>query len=487
MRDQLFRLSEDSHATLQAQVREMLVSAILSGHIAADSPVPSCRQLSRRLSISRNTIVIAYQQLVDEGYLISRERSGYYVNGDILSGRVKSEPSDNECSEEGPDWEARFNSKPSARRNMVKPHNWHEYRYPFVYGQFDPSLLPVADWRQCCREALAVQAIRDWAGDGVDQDDPMLIHEIHTRVLPRRGVWAAPEEILVTVGAQQALYLLANLLVTGRSIGIEDPGYVDARNIFCAKTSRIIGLPVDEHGLIIDQNLDSCDYLYVTPSHQYPTTVTMSLERRQALLQRAVDSDIVIIEDDYESETNYMGEEAIPALKSLDTHDRVIYVGSLSKTLAPGLRLGYMVGPKPLIREARALRRLMLRHPPANNERIVALFLARGHHDSLMRRLSHVYRARWQCMQEMLDRYLPDSARVPSFGGTAYWVKGPPGLNALELQDRAEERSILIEAGDIFFLSSDPPLNYFRLGFSSIAADRIEPGIRQLAELIQTS
>ena len=136
-----------------------------------------------------------------------------------------------------------------------------------------------------------------------------------TRVLPRRGVWAAPEEILITMGAQQALYLLANLLVTDKSIGIEDPGYVDARNIFCAKTSAVTGLPIDEHGLIVDQNLDDCDYLYVTPSHQYPTTVTMSLERRQALLKRAVDSDIVIIEDDYESETNYMGEEAIPAFE----------------------------------------------------------------------------------------------------------------------------------------------------------------------------
>ena len=174
MRDQLFYLSEGSQATLQAQVREMLVSAILSGHIAANSPVPSCRQLARKLNISRNTIVIAYQQLVDEGYLVSRERSGYYVNGDILAGRVKSKPLDSESVKEGPDWEARFNSKPSTRRNVVRAHNWQQYRYPFIYGQFDPSLLPIADWRQCCREALAVQAIRDWARDGIDQDDPIV-------------------------------------------------------------------------------------------------------------------------------------------------------------------------------------------------------------------------------------------------------------------------------------------------------------------------
>ena len=486
MRDQLFRLSENSHATLQVQVREMLVSAILDEHIAADNPVPSCRQLARQLGISRNTIVLAYQQLVDEGYLVSRERSGYYVNGDILSGRVAYKAAPHAPPVGAPDWESRFTSKPSAQRNVVKPYNWRQYRYPFIYGQFDQSMLPIADWRQCCREALAVQAIRDWAGDGVDRDDPLLIKEIHTRILPRRGVWASPDEILITVGAQQALYLLANLLVTGRHIGIEDPGYVDARNIFCAKTSQVSGLPVDEQGLIVDERLDACDYIYVTPSHQYPTTVTMTLARRQALLERAMTSDFVLIEDDYESEVNYVG-EATPALKSLDTHDRVIYVGSLSKTLAPGLRLGYMVGSKSLIREARALRRLMLRHPPANNERTVALFLARGHHDSLLRRLSQVYRERWQLIGELLDRYLPESTRVPTFGGTSYWVKGPVGLNAIELQRRAEEHSLLIEAGDIYFLSSNPPLNYFRLGFASIPTERIEAGIKLLAELIDTA
>jgi GntR family transcriptional regulator/MocR family aminotransferase len=127
----------------------------------------------------------------------------------------------------------------------------------------------------------------------------------------------------------------------------------------------------------------------------------------------------------------------------------------------------------------------MLRHPPANNERTVALFLARGHHDSLVKRLRQAYKERWQAMRDALARHLPDSARTPTFGGTAYWVQGPPSLDARTLQRRAEREEILIEPGDVFFQRDPPPLNYFRLGFSSIPTDRIEEGIRRLAVLIR--
>jgi GntR family transcriptional regulator/MocR family aminotransferase len=485
MREHLFHLPAKSTASLQSQLREMMVRAILGGHIVAGSAVPSCRQLARQLGVARNTVVLAYQHLVDEGYLVARERSGYYVNGDILAGRVNSEPAEPHSGDMfGPDWSGRFRTTPSHWRQIVKPKDWLDYPYPFIYGQCDLALFPVADWRECSRKALSVGAIRGWARDGVDSDDPQLLEQIHTRLLPRRGVWASPDEILITIGAQHALYLVAKLFFGEQTtVGIEDPGYVDARSIFRLTTARTIGLPVDESGLVPDEKLDRCDYVYVTPSHQSPTTVTMPLERRHELLSRSVDSDFVIIEDDYESEFSYVGQPT-PALKSLDHSDRVIYIGSLSKTLAPGLRLGYMVGPKELIAEARALRRLMLRHPPANNERTVALFLSLGHHDSLVRRLSHAYKERWQVMGEALARYLPESARTPTFGGTSFWVEGPEGLDSQVLVQRAAEQGILIERGDVFFLSDDPPRNFFRLGFSSITVDRIEPGIETLAGIV---
>jgi GntR family transcriptional regulator/MocR family aminotransferase len=484
MWDRLFRISRDRKVSYQRQLREMIVSAILDDKLPLEIPLPSSRELARHLGIARNTVVLAYQQLIDEGYLVARERSGYYIDKTMLDGRVRVEPLSFDGEHQPPDWKRHIKFHPSRQRNIVKPADWKKYPYPFLFGQLDPDLFPVADWRDCCRQALSVSDIREVTPDRIDVDDPLLIEQIQARILPRRGVWAARDEILITMGAQQALYILADLLIgKGTRVGMENPGYPDARNIFELKSPKMVSLAVDEHGVIMGKALNSCEFVYVTPSHQSPTTVTMPLERREQLLKQAESQDFLVIEDDYESEINFVGEPT-PALKSLDASERVIYVGSLSKTLAPGLRLGYMVAPKPLIDEARALRRLMVRHPPANNQRIVALFLSMGHHDSLIHRLSQTYAERWRVMGEALNRYLPESSRIPSFGGTSYWVEGPATLDTRLLKERARAAGILIESGDICFIQKDPPQNFIRLGYSSISAGRIDTGIRKLADLI---
>jgi GntR family transcriptional regulator/MocR family aminotransferase len=465
----------------------MLVSGILDGIIPPGEPIPSSRNLANSLGVARNTVMLAYQQMVEEGYLISRQRSGYFVNKDILAGRVNkantqgSEPQKHNIK---PDWESLIQVKPSQQRSILKNQRWQEYPYPFIYGQLDPAQFPINDWRESSRQALSPVAIREWANDSIDSDDPKLIEQIRTRVLPRRGVMVQSDQILITLGAQQAIYLLAQLLVGRKdTVGIEDPGYPDARNIFELITKEVVGLTVDKEGVMVDTILDRCKLLFITPSHQFPTTVTMSLDRRKELLKSAAEYGFIIIEDDYECETNFL-DNPTPSLKSLDTGESVVYIGSLSKTLAPGLRIGYMVGSPELIKEARALRRLIIRHPPANNQRAVAYFLAQGHHDSLVRRLSHGYKDRWEVMGEALDRHFPNSFLVPSFGGTSYWIRGVDELNTRKLAAAAEARGILFEHGDICFLSDPPPRNFFRLGFSSIAVTQIETGVRLLSETI---
>lgn len=487
---QLFHLTPGQGGSLQQQLREQIAAAILNGNVPLDTALPSSRKLSQQLKVARNTVVLAYEHLLDDGYLLARERSGYYVNPDILTGQVKVDSSEQENAVPGdyhpPNWQQRFKLHPSFQTNVVKPRDWQKYTYPFNYGQFDESMFPTVNWRECCRDAVSGPSIKEWAGDRMDKDDPLLIEQIKTRLLPRRGVWASEDEILVTVGAQQALYMLAQLLLDNESVvGLETPGYVDIRNIVKLNPSQIKPVPVDEDGMLVGKALKGCDLVYTTPSHQCPTTVTMPIERRYELLEQADRDDFIIIEDDYESETNFECNPT-PALKSLDKNDRVIYIGSLSKTLAPGLRIGYLVGPAELIKEARALRRLIVRHPAANNQRSVALFIERGYHDSLIMNITRNYQTRWRAMDAALKKYLPESHNQPSFGGSCYWVKGPEGLDAVELQQRAMAEGILIESGTIHFLEDSPPKNYFRLGFSSISTDRIDEGIKKLAELISS-
>ena len=484
MRDSLFQLPRSDAMSLQSQIREILVSAILGGQLPAQDRIPSSRQMAKRLGVSRNTVVLAYQGLIDDGYIESRERSGYYVSEKILQGRAERPRLEPAARQAAPDWEGRFRVHPARQTNITKPTDWQSYAYPFVYGQVDHKLFPIAEWRECNRQALGKRWLEAWTSDFHDRDDPMLIEQIRTHILPRRGILAQDDEILVTLGAQNALYLLASLLVTRDTVvAMEEPGYPDVRNIFRLRTDLLMPLPVDDSGLPVDERLARADIVFTTPSHQAPTTVTMPRERRQALLEKAAEYDLIVIEDDYEFETNFASDPS-PALKSHDHEGRVVYVGSLSKTLFPGLRMGYLVGPRTLIREARALRRLMVRHAPNNNQRTVALFLALGHHDALIGRLRRAYRRRWEEMGEALEHHLPRSSRIPTFGGSSYWVRGPEGLDADGLAEDALQSGIIIEPGRVFFAAEPAPRNYFRLGFSSIDSAQIAPGVALLAEVI---
>ena len=484
----IISLDPQAEASLQSQIRQSVVEAILSRAILPGDKLPSSRALAEQLGVSRNTVVLAYQALIDTGYIEPRERSGYVVSSDAPVGRLAVAPPDAAVEDSGGsiDWHEKLVSSCRDIRPVRKPLNWREYPYPFVYGQVDDELFSHADWRDCARQALGMRNFGRMVGDFGLSDDPMLVNYICSRSLPRRGITARPEQILVTLGAQNALYLVAQLLVSpDRHVVIEDPVYPDLRDILQQRTANITGLPVDSGGLVLDEAvLARTDAVFITPSHQCPTTHTMPAERRRALLDLAGKHDFLVVEDDYEFEMNFL-ESATPALKSQDRDGRVIYVGSLSKSVFPGLRLGYLVAPEPLIDEARALRHLILRHPPGHAQRTLAYFMALGHYDAQIRRLRRHLAGRRMALQQALDRHKLFTQTASHFGGTSFWVQGPDWLDARRLAERAAEAGVLIEPGDAFFQTGDPRLNYFRLAYSSIPEARIEEGIARLAAAVE--
>ncbi|WP_197488071.1 MocR-like pyridoxine biosynthesis transcription factor PdxR [Bordetella ansorpii] len=477
----------DTVRGLQEQLREKLLDAIFEGALPAHEPMPSSRRLSEALGISRNTVVIVYEKLAHEGYLIASNRRGYYINEkylrEQLNARLKAAPHKLfERPAEAPDWEARLAQHPSRLRAIVKPRNWREYQYPFVYGQVEYDEITAVKWRECARLAASGVHARTWLDDQVAQDDGLLVEQIIQRILPRRGIKVGPEQLLVTIGTQNSLFMLAQLLARpGMTFGLEEPGYVDARNIFALAGCELRPLRVDAQGLVVDERLDACRMVFCTPSHQSPTGVTMPLHRRMALLERSTAADFVVIEDDYENEQNYLGKNH-PALKSLDDSGRVIYLGSLTKSLLPGVRLGFIVADAELIHELRALRRYLYRHPPSNNQRILALFLGMGHFDAHARRLREALSRKWRTISQSVARHLPEVTASGTSGGSALWLRGPTGTDAWALQRLAARRGVLIEPGHIHFLQTPQPTEYFRLGYGAIAHDAIEPGILALAE-----
>jgi GntR family transcriptional regulator/MocR family aminotransferase len=475
----LFRRFEGGARTLQVQLRDMLMHAVMEGFISPGQPLPSSRLLSKALGISRTTVTLAMQALIDKGVIVARARSGLFVGEQLaatyLGARLRA---DTEPAADRVRWADRLKLLPSAQRNIEKPSDWQQQPYPFIYGQYDASLFPAADWRECALESLQGRALRRWAPDHIDRDDDALIDQIHRRLLPARGIWAERDEILVTAGAQQATYLLSTLLLGPATVvGIENPGFPDARNNFLLRTRHVRALRVDDQGLVLGANLSECRYVFVTPSHQCPTTVTMPLQRRLELLARAARDDFVVIEDDHESELNFSGQPT-PALKSLDTQARVIYIGSLSKTLAHGLRLGYVVAPAELIRELRALRRLVMRHVATNNQQAAASFIGHGHQEAFVRRLNIAYRDRAQALRAALARHAPGLVPVPAHGGSALWVSAAKGIDTRTLAARLYRQGVVVEPGDVFFQGTRPPRHHLRIGYSSIAVDRIEAGAR---------
>ena len=476
-----FFLLPDAQGTLQSQIQQMIAQGILSGRFRRGEKLPSTRKLATHLGISRITVTIAYTELLANDYLTSRGRSGYYVSDNAP---VPPDFAPALVSNDSVDWARAIGQKFSGGDTVRKPADWGGYRFPFIYGQADPDLFDHANWRLCAIKALGQKDFTALTTDYYDQDDPQLIEFIARHTLPRRGIAARPEQILITLGAQNALWLTTQILLTQRrKAALEDPCYHALRDILSQSRCHVTPVRVDADGLPPDAIPPDADVIFTTPSHQCPTTATMPMARRHELLKRAAEMDALIVEDDYEFEMSFLKSPS-PALKSLDADGRVIYVGSFSKSLFPGLRLGYLVGSEPFIREARALRASVLRHPPGHVQRTAAYFLSLGHHDALIRRMGSVLHDRRDIMARAIAENGLQIAGQGAHGGSSFWMRAPEGTDTRDLSRRLQNKGVLIEPGDSFFAGTDRPKNYYRLAYSSIPAQRIPKGVSLVAEEI---
>lgn len=449
--------------------------------IFAGTRLPSSRALAQHLGISRLTVTLVYDQLVAQGYVQARQGSGYFVGDNGLVETPAEAAPRGPRPGAAPDWGAWLDACPAPSRVIRKPRDWRSYRYPFIYGQADPRFFDHDAWRDCAREALGRRDFHDLAADTYGRDDDRLVEVLRRAILPRRSITAAPEEILITIDAQNALFLAVMLLAQpGRLIVMEEPGYPDFAEIARRSPSPLAFVPIDRDGLDPDRLPMGTRLVVVTPSHNIPTGATMPRDRRLRLLDRAEAEDFLVIEDDYDFEMSFLAPPE-PALKSLDRAGRVIYAGSFSKSLFPGLRIGYLVADAALIARARQLRSVMYRQPAGYLQRVIGYFLGYGHYDAHIARLKREFAARRQVLVEALGQTSLTIAGAARQGGSSLWIAAPEGCDSRALSETLRGDSVLIEPGDVFFEQPPAPCRFFRMGYASIAADQIAPGVALIA------
>lgn len=483
------KLPDDSTQNLRDQICELISNGIARQLFPEGEVLPSCRKLSVHLNVSRSTVHEAYCRLIDIGIVEAIDRIGYRVCRHKSLQPAQHTVPDSPFQKGDPHEivsplasKLLLHNRPSTMRRVEHPRDWQTYPHPFVYNQIDIKLFPIRDWRESVRVAMRTSELSNWSSDASEADSPNLILQLQQRLLAYRGITATSDEILITSGAQHALFILSTLNVkTGGVMAVEDPCYPEARNAFALAGNRICSVPIDSDGLIVDQVPPEASMVYVTPSHQFPTTVTMSRERRDALIGLAQKRDILICEDDYEAEINFIKRRETP-IRALDQSGRVVYVGSLSKCVAPGLRLGYMVAHPDIINEAKAIRRIIMRHPPGLLQEAMAGFIGSGFLDTHLRRMEKRFRSRWETTLDAMKQYLPDYGIQATQGGTSIWVTAPENLNTSELSQRLRGRGVLIDEGGIFFSDPAKGNNKFRLGFAALSKSVIDDGIRIIAE-----
>ena len=476
----------DLHITLEgpgdpdtrvARIYHVLREAVVDGRLESGDRVPATRDLARQLGVARGTVTAAYDRLTAEGFLESRPGSGTYVADVSLeaptgtrrrrarAGAVRPLPL----------WEAE--PSPGAPRDR--------HLHDLSIGLPDPRLFPLEVWRRLVSAQLRRSRMEEATYGG--RGSFRLQSEIARLLGLSRSVVASADDVVVTAGAQQAIDLVARVLVAPRTVvAIEDPGYFAAGRLLETHRAVVKGVPVDEEGLVVEALPPGARLVYVTPSHQFPTGVTMSLARRTALLRWAVDHDAVVVEDDYDSEYRYSRQPVEP-LQSLDRDGRVVYVGTFSKSLLPALRIGFLVPPRALLPALREAKRVTTWEGDLTTQGALAEFLAEGHHSAHVRRATRVYRERRGLVLAGLAELDDVLAVVPSVAGLHVCARfRDEATDDLAVVRRAARHGVRVEALTGHH-REQPPRPGLAIGFGGTDADEIPDAMARLAPAVRSA
>ena len=466
-----FHVSLVGRKDLSGEIYRQIRRAIVDRRLRPGDLLPPGRELARTLAVSRTTVTVAYERLVAEGFVTSRQGSGTFVSDSIAPAEhERTRRRSAGALQPRAIWEA---LAPLPKFDMAP--------FDFRTGRCDASLFPHRSWRRAVTSALR----SDETTPGFYEHPaghPDLRSAIARQIGISRGIRASADDIIVTSGTQQALDILARvLLAPGDEIAVEDPGYGPPRQLFRTLGLRVVGVAVDREGLIVDALPRGIRAVYVTPSHQYPLSVTMTLQRRQALLAWAERNNAAIIEDDYDSEFRF-GDRPLEPLQTLDMKGRVVYIGTFSKTMLPTLRLGFLVTP-PSLREALHKAKFVSDwHSSTLTQAALARFIDGGAFARHVRRVSAVYRERHEILSDIIIRDFAEHLDlIPSTSGlhlTALARKMSVDQIA-EIAARAAELGVMVQILSRFAVGTIPRVG-FMLGYGAIPTNRIEEGLRLL-------
>jgi GntR family transcriptional regulator / MocR family aminotransferase len=453
----LVRLDRDAPVALRAQLEDQLRESVRSGALRHGAPLPSSRALARELGITRGVVTEAYAQLAAEGYLVSRQGAPTRV-ASRAAAAAPAAPSEEEE---------------------------HAPRFDFRPGIPDVSLLPRAEWAAAVRQALR-EAPDARFGYTEARGVPELRRALATYLGRVRGVVADTGSIVVTSGVTQGLAIAARALVEvgARRVAVEDPGSVDMRAPLASAGLEIVPAAVDADGLdVAALDRSGAHAVLATPAHQYPTGVVLAPARRAALLEWAAARDAFVLEDDYDAEYRY-DRAPIGALQGLDP-GRVVYLSSISKTVAPALRVGWLVAPPALAGTARREKAAHDRGTPVLEQLGLAVLLERGEFDRHVRRARLVYCQRRDALMAALAEHLPAARPRGAAAGFHLLVDLPPAVDEPALLEAAAARGVAAEGLAAHRLTAGPP--GLILGYGAIAQAAIAPGVRRLAEAVRAA